>query len=388
LYIHFLLIVRRHSISNSSFQTRFYALESRREPMLLPSSHVEGRSDLIMTRRAQLVLISLCVLTICSAASHFSVRWLKIRVGWGGRQSYGAADGTNQAVLHCSSVGYDGLDWGRISEAIGGGIDSRAIAGSSPSEWEVMDSKLPALKCTFIVLSAVDLNEYALCDVRGEIVPLWRTLQDCRKSRPEWSLCRRILSHYPLAFVRKLFPTVGRSDGVMVGIRANLRKLVGGSAAPDSGEAPKFGNTKPSENREKISDWPEARVERRLALVRAACQGKFGFNGPKKLAVLRLLDRARRRGGVVLVVMRVSPAYQREFLKPQVLRELDAEIAEFASFCPLKLVRLDHVAELENSDLYSDLVHLNMYGQRLATEALLESLDVGAARVSRTAGTN
>ena len=45
-----------------------------------------------------------------------------------------------------------------------------------------MQRKSGAVTRSFVVLSAVDLNEYALCDFRAEIVPVTQTLREL------WSL--------------------------------------------------------------------------------------------------------------------------------------------------------------------------------------------------------
>ena len=178
-------------------------------------------------------------------------------------------------VLHGSSLAYDGLDWVRISERMGGAVESWAVAGSSPAEWEVMHGRSPAVSRAFIVVSPYDLNEYWLCDFRADIVPLGRTIRDLRESDLDWQQCKRILSQYPRMFVRKLFPSVGRSDGIMVGVRSKLLKLMGRSPVVDAGEAPKFGASGKSVVKDRVSDWSEARLQRRLALLHLPGQTFF-----------------------------------------------------------------------------------------------------------------
>ena len=279
------------------------------------------------------------------------------------------------AILHGSSLAYDGLDWARISEGLDGAIESWATAGSSPAEWEMLHGRSPDATCAFIVVSPYDLNEFFLCDFRADIVPLGRTIRDLRKSDLDWQQDKRILSQYPRLFARKLFPTIGRSDGIMVGIRAKFQRLTGMSFATDAGDAPKFGGTGKSEVKERISDWSDARSQRRLALLRVACQDKQSFNGPKKLALVRLLQRAETQGQAVLVVMPVPPLYHHEFLTSAVMREFEEALADVQQLCPqVKVIRLDQLPGLNKNDLFYDTVHLNMFGQQIATDALVSHL--------------
>jgi len=321
-----------------------------------------------MKPRWQFVLVLCLAVGISSAVSHFAVGWLKIKAGWGGYKYYGPADSKVAGILYSSSPGYDGIDWNVVAEMIGGGIESWATPGSSPSEWEKVPKSEPNVKYTFIAVSAHDLNEYFLCDFRADIVPFERTLRDLRQSGADWQFSKRMLSQYPVMLVRKLFPTVGRSDGVMVGIRAKLLKLIGQSV--DAGAAPKFGGTAKSDIQERVSDWDEARTQRRLVLLRAACQGKQSFDGPKSLAFLRLLHRAERHSEVILVVVPQPPIYRDALLPPAAMRQFDDELSQLQRECrQLHVVRLDRLPTLDHNELFYDDVHLNMYGQQIATAA-------------------
>jgi hypothetical protein len=242
-----------------------------------------------------------------------------------------------------------------------------------------MNRRTPEASGAFIVVSPYDLNEHWLCDFRADVVPLSQTCRDLRQAGVEWPLAKRTLSQYPRMYLRKLFPTVGRSDGVMVGIRAKLRQYASGSARARVTEAPKFGGTATSKISERLSDWSEARRLRRLALMRATCQGKHSFTGPKKLALVRLAREAEAeaeaRGELVFVVMPVSPLYQANLLNPALTGDFEEALADLRrQFPQAKMVRLDRIAALGSDDLFSDLVHLNMYGQRIATAALLSEL--------------
>ena len=311
-------------------------------------------------------------MAICSIVSHVAVEWLGIKATWGGYKRYGPKDSKPLIVLHGSSPAYDGLDWDQIAKALGSSIESWATAGSSPSEWEVMDRRARDVTRAFVVVTPVDLNEYYLCDFRADIVPLRRTVRDLQECHSDWQFSRRILSQYALAYLRKPFPTVGRSDGVMVGIRAKLETFLGVSSRTREDDATQFHTNGRSENSGKVSDWSEAHRERRLILMRAACQNRHSFNGPKKLALVRLLQRASTRGQTVLVVLPMSPIYNEAFLTPTVMSEFEEALSETLKLCPqVQMIRLDKLPNLNNNEYFSDFVHLNMYGQRIETEAFL-----------------
>jgi hypothetical protein len=99
------------------------------------------------------------------------------------------------------------------------------------------------------------------------------------------------------------------------------------------------------------------------------------FNGPKKLAFQRMLLRAQRLGRVIVVVLPVSPAYGDGLVTPEVLRDFQDTLVEGQQVCPqAEFVRLDQLPALNSNDYYSDLVHLNGAGRRIATEAFVNWL--------------
>jgi hypothetical protein len=201
------------------------------------------------------------------------------------------------------------------------------------------------------------------------------TIRDLRSSDVDWEFSKRILSQYPRMVVRKLFPTVGRSDGVMVGIRAKLGALTAGSTSASVEDAPKFGSTGASEVMLKVTDWSPGQLQRRMVLMRDACQGRHSFNGPKTLALRRLLQRAICHGQVTMVVMPVSPFYRKEFLTLQVTEKFEEALVKLQQeYLQIKLIRLDHIPALDDNNMYSDLVHLNMYGQKIATAGFLDRM--------------
>ena len=241
-----------------------------------------------MTSKVKLVLLLCICVAIAAVGSHVVASFLKIRTGAVGYKLL--ADGSQKpfALAEGSSLMLDGLSWKRISKAFGQGIENWFVAGSSPSEWEPLQRRASNTRLTFIVVSAYDLNENFLCDYRAEVVPLNQSIKDLWQSGADWPFTKRVLSQYPLQYLRLLFPTLGRSDGVMVGVRERLGELLRPWVRIDQEAGPAVGSGSDAASEEvktgKLTDWSEARLLRRLALMRSACQGKHTFAGPKKLA--------------------------------------------------------------------------------------------------------
>ena len=127
--------------------------------------------------------------------------------------------------------------------------------------------------------------------------------------------------------------------------------------------------------KERISDWPQDRMLRRLASMRSAFHGLHAFNGPKKLAFVRMLDQAREQGKAIVVVLPVSPAYAGEFLNLDAKQGFEEELAELQrDATQTSWIRLDKLDELRSNDYFWDLVHMNAYGQQIATDAFLGQL--------------
>ena len=281
------------------------------------------------THRWRELALMLCVaLVITSFGSHLMVRWLKIKASWGDYQLYGAPGGKGPIPVHGSSIAFNGIDWREVSDALGSPIARWGIAGGTPSEWEQMQLRSDRARRTVVVVSAVDMNEYALCDFRAEIVPLAQTIGDLWQSGADVAFSRRILSQYSISAVRVFFPTVGRSDGVLTGIRDRLRSLVRGRSPGQATEAFGFGPKGDLAPIERVSDWEPGRLQRRMVLTRAACQNKHAFNGLKKAALERLLLKDSEHGEVILVVLPMSPFYQKEFLTPSVRQEFERALVE------------------------------------------------------------
>jgi len=162
----------------------------------------------------------------------------------------------------------------------------------------------------------------------------------------------------------------------MTGIRDWLQAMMQRPGSARSSERVGFATSDESLLRQRLSDWFPARLQRRLVLMRSACQGRHAFNGPKKMALTRLVEQAGHQGAVTLVVVPVSPTYQKEFLTSKVREEFEAALAELKQLCPrARLVRLDQLPTLWDNGLFSDIVHLNLYGRQIATAAFFNQLD-------------
>jgi hypothetical protein len=336
-----------------------------------------------MNRKRTLILILFAVTAFSAVISHGLISWLGIETTFGTYWTTGEKEGRPDAFMAGSSLSGDAISWGEVGDSLHLSIEGWGVAGSSPPEWEPYQNRTKQAFLTILVVSPYDLNEHILCDFRADVVPLQQTIRDLWQSRSDWPYCKRVLSQYPLAYLRTLFPTAGRSNGVMVGVREKLRSLLGVVYPMESESAPAMtmgGDTAArQEKQEKISDWSEGRMLRRLAAMRSGCLGLHAFNGPKKLAFLRMVNRAREQGQVVVVALPVSPAYAAEFLTPDVMREYEESLAEVQAAAPdARWIRLDKLGELNSNDRFWDLVHMNAQGKQIATKAFLDQTGKGS----------
>jgi hypothetical protein len=335
-------------------------------------------------RRLQLVAIISTVVAVTAIVSHILIIWFKIETSPSGHWIIGSGGGSPSTFMAGSSLAGDGLEWSRIANELHLRIQGWGVAGSSPCEWEPFQHIATQIKLTFIVISPYDMNEYFLSDFRADLVPLIQSIEDLRGSGAEWPFSKRLLSMYPMTYVRALFPTVGRSNGVIVGAREELVKLAGGVLFMQSEAGPTLsfeeGNSTQSYKTETISDWSPARTLRRLAEMRSACQGIHSFNGPKKLALHRMLVHAVEQGSAIVVVLPVSPIYGREFLTPEVMDKFEETLSNLQiSFPQTHWIRLDRMHELHSNAYFWDLVHMNTSGREIATQAFLTRISEPAS---------
>jgi hypothetical protein len=332
-----------------------------------------------MPRWFQLILVALAAVLLASLGNYWLVHWLRIGTGGIGFKILGVQKEAPRALAEGSSLMRDAISWQPVSDAVAATIENWFVAGSSPSEWEILQHNAPDVHLTFIAVSVYDLNEDFPCDYRANVVPLRQTIEDLRQSHSDWQFWKRLLSQYPLKYVRMLFPTVGRSDGVMVGLRGKTAAWLSPWMTIEAEAGPAVGNGSSSgtenDQKEKLTEWTQARLLRRIALMRTACGAKQRFDGPKKLALLRMVEQAHRQGEVVVIVLPVSGIYAREFLSPPLTAQFEATLAAAERAVPeARWVRLDQVTGLNSDDHFWDLVHLNFYGQQIATKAFLDQL--------------
>ena len=323
-------------------------------------------------------------IAIASTGSHALTTWLRIETASGTPWHIGRPDGEPPAVMAGSSLAGDGISWQTVAATYGRRIDGWAVAGSSPWEWETFQRRAPGYRVTFLIVSPYDLNEYFLSDFHADVVPFSRTVADLWQSRADWHFAKRVLGQYPLKYVRLLFPSAGRSQGILGGLREKFANAVGQSPLlqAEAGPTMTIGQVDGTKayKEERISTWTHGRLLRRLATLRGASQGQ-AFDGPKKVAFERMLNQGQRAGRVVVVVLPVSPAYARAFLSPDVSHRFEFALAEAQRSAPeAHWVRLDRMPDLASDDHFWDLVHMNTIGQRIATRALLTQLEATQSR--------
>ncbi|MFN0126411.1 MAG: hypothetical protein ACKV19_06995 [Verrucomicrobiales bacterium] len=329
-----------------------------------------------MRKLAVIIFVAGC---IAAGVSTLVGRWIGIPQAEPTYRRIGPSEGP-QVFCGGSSLVQMGIEWGAVSRSLNRGVENWGIGGSTPEIWEASQKLSVHSDCAIIGVSLYDLNEHRLCDVRANLVPLHGTLRDLWRSHAGWPLAKRIISQYPLALVRTFFPTAGRSDAVLVGLRERVRSIAGlETAKEDQARAlvlPPKGLLKFGDNATKLGDLSEGRLRRRLAMMRADCQGQHDFDGPKMEALKRMIRTGSINGRVIIVVMPVSPAYQGEFAHEKVGTKFEQSIKRIDAENPsVEIVRLDVLSTLASNEYFSDPVHLNGEGRRIATEAFLQAIE-------------
>jgi len=330
-----------------------------------------------VTRPLELALILVMATAIAAIGSHLLVAWLKIKTKAAEAVTIGNPNGKAPAFLAGSSLATYGMSWEQISTQLDMEIRVWGIAGGSPFEWEQFQKQVPDARTSFIVISAYDLDEAIICDFRAAIVPFGDAINSLRQIRADWNYSKRTLSQYPLTWLRTLFPTLGRSRGVVGNLRIKLQKLLKPSSRASEGEAGptiKFGKEAVVDEykQQRVSDWPKSETLRKTTAMRAGIQGDQSFHGPKHLAFERMLQHADERGRTIVVVLPVSPTYSKGFMSPESLHEFESGLTELRRRVPrAEWLRLDQVPNLISDDNFCDLVHMNSFGQKIVTESFL-----------------
>jgi hypothetical protein len=324
----------------------------------------------------QLALILIAATAIAAIGSHLLAAWLKIKTKAADAFTIGNRNGNPPAFLAGSSVAGYGITWDRISAQLDLEIKIWGIAGGSPYEWEHFQKRVPEAHIAFIVVSAVDLDEATVSDFRAAIVPISqsiRTLWDTHADGVHW---KRALSRYPVTWLRTLFPTLGRSRGIMGVLRQNAANLLKPSSRTSetmAGPTIKFGKETADDEykRQRMSDWSESKIIGKLVAIRVDFQGSHSFNGVKRLAFERMLQYGLQRGRTIVVVLPVSPSYSKEFMTPDIVKMFEKSLVELQRSAPgSEWLRLDQLPGLAAAENFCDLDHLNVFGRQIATEAL------------------
>ena len=317
---------------------------------------------------------------LASCASHLLATWLGVKrvpVGYLGIYRRVGPESGPQVFCAGSSLLESGLSWPTVSQALGQGIETWGVGGSSPDIWEKWQQQRPLSNPTIIGISVYDLNEQHLADARATVVPLSQTISDLRAAGADSALSHRILSQYGLRYVRILFPTAGDADKVLDGLRskmANVFRFQGSLAAREgvvTEPPPRLLDA--GESTASVDDWSSARLLRRTAILRAENRGRHDFfNGPKHRAFLRMVLQARRQGRVIVVILPVSTHYIEAFLGKNDIAAFERSIYEAMALAPdATLVRLDRLPGISDPRYFSDLVHMNSLGRRVTTQAFL-----------------
>jgi hypothetical protein len=321
-----------------------------------------------------LVLVAAAV--IAAVGSHWVASWLKIKTTASQAFTVGQSDRNPPAFLAASSVGGYAISWDMIATQLDIEIKTWGVAGGSPVEFEQFQKRVPAARTTFIVVSSSDLDEALICDFRADIVPISRTIETLRATHADWEYSKRALNQYPMKWLRILFPTLGRSRDIMGATLIKVKNLIKHSThttETPTGPTIKFGKATADDQyaRDKVSDWSEAKIIGKLVATQVGFQGAHSFDGPKRLAFERMLQYAVERGRTIVVVLPVSSAYSKEFMHPDAVQKFEASLADARRHAPQsEWVRLDQLPGLASNENYCDLVHMNMAGKQLATEAL------------------
>jgi len=348
----------------------------------LPSESPGSRGWPQLSGSTELLLIAFLSILIAAVADHLLAATIGFpKPGAGGTyRRIGPREGP-QVFVAGSSLLQFALSWTDISRVLGQGMESWGVAGSTPDIWEVFQGLSTNTDLMIIGIDVYDMNEYHLAESRANTVPFSRTILDLRQSGVDWQFSRRLLSQYPLAYLRMAFPTAGNSDAVLVGVREKAGKILGLASTSEEKDRALVLPSVPvldfGEITTRVSDWPQGKLLRRMSLMRSENRGMHAFNGPKRMAFRRMLEHARQKGRVIVVVLPVTTDYIREFLTSRQTEEFEKVVNEAQQIVPAaRIVRLDRIPALKSNEYFADFVHLNSGGREISTqvfEAVLQT---------------
>jgi hypothetical protein len=328
-----------------------------------------------MTRRRQLIIILGAVLVLSSALSHLAASLLDIRADKVDRGTIDGGASGEPALILGSSLTFFGITWREVAKTIHRPLVTRSVGGCSPCELETLAREVPEAARTVIGVSLFDLNENSLSDSRPLLVPIQQTVRDIFSSGADWPYAKRVLWGYPLPWLRKPFPVAGCSTTVMVNLREKARALLKRQPSTEPEAKLTFKTDEEVQRPEKLSDWDPGRVARNLSQLRASSLATGRFDGPKALALARILGGAAGREQTVMIVFPVSPPYRDAFVDASADAEFEAALARAQSHdARLRIIRLDREPALQTADVFWDLVHLNDSGRRIATRLVIAQI--------------
>ena len=328
-----------------------------------------------MNRSAQLVLVLMVATVIAATGSHLLAGWLKIKTTVSEPLVFGKPNGHPPAYRSGSSLSDYGIQWEQIATQLNLEIKAWGIAAGSPYESEQFQKQVPEARTTFIVVSTYDMDEANISDFRAALVPLSKTFASLRAIHADWQSSKRALSEYPVTWLRILFPTLGRSRGIMGRMHEKVVNIIKPSAATfetQAGPMLDVGKEKvvDSYRLQRVSDWSKSQVIGKLAAENAGFQGSHAFNGLKDIAFERMLEYGCERGTTIVVVMPVSASYSKEFVSPELALKFETAMTNAQNHFPqVEWFRLDQLSGLDSDQNFCDLVHMNVFGQKIATEA-------------------
>ena len=332
-----------------------------------------------MRRGRQLFTISAVVIGMSSAVDHVLLGWLGIADHSIDVREFGDS-GMPYAVKSVgSSLSTFAVDWAEVARDIDEPVLMVGFPGGSPVEFESVLEGGTDAGVIVLGVSVYDLDEGYLSDFRSVTTSLRSSVRDLAQSDRSWSYSKRVLSQYPMQYLRFFFPTVGRSTGVMVGLRTKLNTLLRWMGQRSNGTTEREGLTltmdTTASGSEPLSDWTEGRRLRNISRLRVAARGQNGFNGPKSLALERIIGRAAVGARLLVIVLPVSPTYSQALVDEEELRSFETLVDRITSDHPeVTLARIDEIESLRSDAVFWDLIHLDTAGRDIATRRILEEV--------------
>jgi len=326
-------------------------------------------------RRIHLIIVFVSTMVLSSISSHL-IHWvLEVPNDSSRSWSYGIKPESDTIAALGSSLLFSALSTKEISAKLSRPVRNCWVVSASPCELEPIAAGCSAASLFLIGISIYDQNEYILSDFRSELVPLRQSVADLWSSHCDWPLAKRIGGQYPLKYTRIIFPTAGRARSVMMAIKARLVSL---AQSPRKDVSPSRFDARFEEPVEDcIKQWPKGKLIDRIAFLRNLCEGgRHAFNGPKSLALRRILNASPKNGKIIVVALPVSPEYRDSVSRMHATLDYDNWLAQLMISVPeVHWIRLDRLHALNTSGCFYDLVHMNAQGRRLATDFVTQSLE-------------